>query len=304
VSSEREVSLRTGGQIARALSEQGLTVKEIDPAGDFIGDLKEFNPDVVFIALHGKFGEDGTIQGLLEVLGYAYTGSGVLSSALAMDKAMSKKVFLAEGITTPAYLSFRKEEIADREKMRDALGSLPSYPVIVKPSRQGSTIGVTKVERESDLEKALDLALQFDDQIIVEQFITGMEVTASVLGTRSPEALPLIEIAFESGIYDYTTKYSESSGHHIIPARVSPETALKIERMAVHAFQVLDCRQFARVDFIVTSENIPYVLEVNTIPGMTEVSLFPDSAKAVGISFKDLVVRLVNEAWSLSKKGA
>ncbi|MGD0623068.1 MAG: D-alanine--D-alanine ligase [Thermacetogeniaceae bacterium] len=303
-SAEREISLRTGGQISNALSERGFAVRKFDPAGKFISGLEEFNPDVVFIALHGKFGEDGTIQSLLEVLGYAYTGSGVLSSALAMDKVMSKKVFLAEGITTPAHRSFRKEEISDHERARDELGGLFSYPVIVKPSRQGSTIGVTKVEREVDLEQALDLALRFDDQVIVEQFIAGIEVTASVLGTRDPEVLPLIEIVSETGFYDYTAKYSKSLSHHIIPARVAPETALQIERIALRAYQALNCRQFARVDFMVSRENIPYVLEVNTIPGLTETSLFPDAAKAVGISFSDLVARLVNEAWLLSKEGA
>jgi D-alanine-D-alanine ligase len=303
-SAEREISLRTGGQISKALSERDFVIRDFDPAGKFIGDLKEFDPDVVFIALHGKFGEDGTIQGLLEVLGYPYTGSGVLASALAMDKVMSKKIFLAEGITTPAHRSFRKEEVSDRERARDELGGLFSYPVIVKPSRQGSTIGITKVEQEADLEQAVDLALQYDDQVIIEQFISGMEVTASVLGTRDPEVLPLIEIVADAGFYDYAAKYSKSLSHHIIPARVAPETALQIERIALRAYRALNCRQFARVDFMISRENIPYVLEVNTIPGLTETSLFPDSAKAVGISFPDLVAGLVSEAWLLSKEGA
>lgn len=302
-SAEREISLRTGSQISKALSEKGFDVKELDPASKFIGSLGEFNPDVVFIALHGKYGEDGTIQGLLDVLGYAYTGSGVLASALAMDKVMSKKVFMAEGITTPAYRSFKKDDISDRGQARDELCGLFSYPVIVKPSRQGSTIGVTKVKKEADLEQAIGLAVQYDDQVIVEQFINGIELTASVLGTRNPEVLPLIEIVSETGFYDYTAKYSKNLSHHIIPARIAPETALQIEHIALRAYQALDCRQFARVDFILSNENIPFVLEVNTIPGLTETSLFPDAAKAVGISFTDLVARLVNEAWLLAKEG-
>jgi D-alanine-D-alanine ligase len=303
-SAEREVSLASGGQITKALLEKGYEVREIDPAGSFIGSLEEFEPDVVFIALHGKFGEDGTIQGLLEVLGYTYTGSQVLASALAMDKVMSKKVFLAEGITTPAYRSFRREDVADRSRTRDELGGLFSYPVIVKPSRQGSTIGVTKVEVEANLEQAINLALQFDDQAIVEQYIEGIEITASLLGTRDPEVLPLIEIVSETGFYDYTAKYSTTLSHHIIPARVAPEVALKIEQIALRAYQALNCRQFARVDFMVSNQNIPYVLEVNTIPGLTEASLFPDAARAVGISFPDLMERLVNEAWSLAREGS
>ncbi|MGD0153293.1 MAG: D-alanine--D-alanine ligase [Thermacetogeniaceae bacterium] len=303
-SSEREVSLRTGNQISKALHEKDFEVRQFDPAGKFIGNLEEFKPDVVFIALHGKYGEDGTIQGLLEMLGYAYTGSGVLASALAMDKVMSKKVFMAEGITTPGYRSFRKEEIADRGHARDELVELFSYPVIVKPSRQGSTIGITRVGNEAELEQALQLAIQFDDEVLVEQFIEGMEITASVLGTRDPEVLPLIEIISDTGFYDYEAKYSASLSHHIIPARVAPEIALKIERIALRAYQALGCRHFARVDFILSDEHVPYVLEVNTIPGLTETSLFPDAAKAVGISFPDLVARLVNEAWLLKKEGA
>jgi D-alanine-D-alanine ligase len=221
-----------------------------------------------------------------------------------MDKAMSKKIFLAEGITTPAYRSFRKEEVYAHGKARDEIGGLFSYPVIVKPSCQGSTIGVTKVESEADLAQALDIAFQFDDQVIVEQFIAGIEVTASILGTKNPEVLPLIEIISETGFYDYEAKYSKSLSRHIIPARVAPEIALKIERIALSVYRAFDCRQFARVDFMISRENIPYVLEVNTIPGLTETSLFPDAAKAVGISFSDLVVRLVNEAWLLAKERA
>ncbi len=303
-SSEREISLRTGGQISKALREKDFEAREFDAADRFIINLEEFNPDVVFIALHGKYGEDGTIQGLLEMLGYAYTGSGVLASALAMDKVMSKKVFTAEGITTPAYRSFRKEDIVDRERARDELAELLSYPVIVKPSRQGSTIGISRAGNRAELEQALELAIQFDDELLVEQFIEGMEVTASVLGTRNPEVLPLIEIISDTGFYDYEAKYNLSLSHHIIPARVAPEIALKIERIALRAYQALNCRQFARVDFILSAEQVPYVLEVNTIPGLTETSLFPDSAKAVGISFSDLVARLVNEAWLLKKEGA
>lgn len=303
-SAEREVSLASGGQISKALLDRGYEVRKIDPVGRFVGSLEEYKPDVVFIALHGKLGEDGTIQGLLEVLGYIYTGSQVLASALAMDKVMSKKVFLAEGITTPAYRCFRREEVADRGRTRDELGDLFSYPVVVKPSRQGSTIGVTRVEDEAGLGQAINLALQFDDQVIVEQYIDGIEVTASLLGARDPEALPLIEIVSETGFYDYTAKYSTSLSHHIIPARVAPEVALKIEQIALRAYKALNCRQFARVDFIVSNQNIPYVLEVNTIPGLTEASLFPDAARAVGISFPDLVERLVNEAWSLAKEEA
>ncbi len=303
-STERDVSLSTGRQISKALKDKGFVVSEIDPAEEFIGSLNEFQPDVVFIALHGKFGEDGTIQGLLEILGYIYTGSGVMASALAMNKVVSKKIFIAEGIETPLYHSFTREEIAGKERARDEIGDQLMFPVIVKPACQGSTIGITRANNETELGHALEHALQFDDLIIVEQFITGMEVTASVLGTANPEVLPLIEIVSETGFYDYNAKYSKGMSRHVIPARIPPSIALKIERMALRAYQAFDCRQFARVDFMVSEDNIPYVLEVNTIPGLTETSLFPDAARAVGIAFPDLVARLVNEAWTLAREGA
>lgn len=303
-STEREVSLRSGRQISSALKEKGYIVCEIDPAEEFISSLNEFRPDVVFIALHGKFGEDGTIQGLLEILGYAYTGSGVMASALAMNKVMSKKIFIAEGLKTPLYNYYRREEIAAGERVQDEIGYQLSFPVIVKPVRQGSTIGVTRAWDETELGKAIEHALQFDDLVMVEQFIAGTEVTASVLGTADPEVLPLIEIESETGFYDYNAKYSKGMSRHIIPARIPPGTALKIERMALRAYQALDCRQFGRVDFMVSNDDIPYVLEVNTIPGLTETSLFPDAARAVGISFPDLAARLVNEAWTLAEGGA
>ncbi|NPV28343.1 MAG: D-alanine--D-alanine ligase [Firmicutes bacterium] len=300
LSSEREVSLRTGKQIASALVEKGYQVKEIDPAHQLIEGLQEFKPDVVFIALHGKFGEDGTIQGLLELLGFPYTGSGVLASALAMNKVMTKKILLSEGIETAPFYVFKRDELEYKETAQIAseIAEHLKLPVVVKPACQGSTIGVSVARNQKELEDAIACALHFDELSFAEQFIEGVEVTASVLGTKEPQVLPLIEIVSKTGFYDYTAKYSAGLSRHIIPARISPGVAEKVEAVALKVYRALNCRHFARIDFMISNHGVPYVLEVNTIPGMTPTSLFPDAAQAAGISFPDLVSRLVEEAWS------
>lgn len=302
-SSEREISIKSGRQISKALAESGYLVQEIDPSENLVRSLEEFSPDVVFIALHGKYGEDGTIQGLLEMLGLVYTGSGVLASALAMDKVMTKKILMYEGIATPPFYVFSEERLGEREREEEITNAVAQIglPMVIKPARQGSTIGVSVAYNNDDLERAINEALRYDTKIFAEKFIEGVEVTASVLGSTQPMVLPLIEIVTETGFYDYTAKYSKGLSHHIIPARISTQAAKKVEELALKTFKALDCRQFARVDFIVGKDDTPYVLEVNTIPGMTELSLFPDAARAAGISFSQLVSRLVDEAWSLAK---
>jgi D-alanine-D-alanine ligase len=296
-SSEREISQKTGRQISQALIEKGYEIKQIDPAGDLIGELQGFLPDVVFIALHGRYGEDGTVQGLLEILGFPYTGSGVFSSALCMDKVMSKKIMEYEGISTPSY-KFLTDQ-SDRstvEGLKKELG----LPLVVKPSREGSTIGVTIVREEDELEKALHEAFKYDQLVLVEKYIDGIELTAAVLGTKEPRVLPLIEIVSETEFYDYTAKYTPGMSHHIIPARIPPETAAKVEEMALKTYKAMNCRQYARVDLMLNKEYEPFVLETNTLPGMTETSLFPDAARAAGISFAELVSLLVDEAFLLA----
>jgi len=296
-SAEREISQKTGRQISQALIEKGYEVKQIDPAGDLVGELQEFLPDVVFIALHGRYGEDGTMQGLLEILGFPYTGSGVLSSALCMDKVMAKKIMEYEGIPTPPY-KFLTEQY-DRstiESLKKELG----LPLVVKPSREGSTIGVSIVREEDELEKALHEAFKYDQSVLVEKYIDGIELTAAVLGTKEPRVLPLIEIVSETGFYDYTAKYTPGMSHHIIPARIPAEAAAKVEEMALRTYKAMNCSQFARVDFMLNKEYEPFVLETNTIPGMTETSLFPDAARAAGISFPELVSLLVDEAFLIA----
>jgi D-alanine-D-alanine ligase len=299
-SSEREISIKTGKQISQALRGDGYEVKEIDPAGALVKDLKDFQPDVVFIALHGKYGEDGTIQGLLELLGFPYTGPGVLSSALCMDKVIAKKVMCYEGIPTPSFQVITEQlEDGAMENLIKELG----LPLVVKPSKQGSAIGVSIVRKTGELEKALTEALKYDQAVLVEEYIDGTELTAAVLGTNNPRVLPLIEIVSETEFYDFTAKYSPGMSHHIIPARISPEAARKVEELALRTYRAMDCRQLSRVDFMLNSEGEPFVLETNTIPGMTETSLFPESAKAAGISFTELVSLLADEAFELFKEG-
>jgi D-alanine-D-alanine ligase len=296
-SSEREISLKTGEQISQALVEEGYQVEQIDPAGDFVGELQRFTPDVAFIALHGKYGEDGTIQGLLELLGFPYVGCGVLSSALCMDKVTAKKVMCYEGISTPSFHVITKQLRQDTgEKLVNELG----LPLVVKPVGQGSALGVSIVREAAELEKALTEALKYDQTVLVEEFIDGIELTAAVLGTKEPRVLPLIEIVSEREFYDFTAKYSPGMSHHIIPARISPEAAAKVEELALRTYRAMDCRQLSRIDFMLNSKGEPFVLETNTIPGMTETSLFPDAAKAAGISFAELISMLVDEAFGLA----
>jgi D-alanine-D-alanine ligase len=302
-STEREISLKTGKQIAIALAGKGYIVREVDAAGPLVADLDAFHPDVVFIALHGKYGEDGTIQGLLEILGYPYTGSGVLSSAVGMDKVMTKKLLVAERISTPDYKVIHRSDLVKKSVAQLAAEAAErlDYPLVVKPSCQGSTIGITIPKNAKELEAAIDDALCYDDFALAEKFIDGMELTVSVLGTEELQTLPIIEIVSDTGFYDYKAKYDLGLSHHIIPARIPPEAATRVNELALRTYRALGCRQFARVDVMLSKDEVPYVLEANTIPGLTPTSLFPDAAKSAGISFEELVAGLVDEAWSLTR---
>ncbi len=288
----------TGSQSGSALGQDALTQTPAPsaPVGDppLVGRNR---PDVAIICLHGRYGEDGTIQGMLELLGIPYTGSGVLASALAMDKVMSKKIFQVEGIPTPPSTTIRGR--ADAEAFLSALRqgrSAVSCPAVVKPSNQGSTIGITIVERPEEMATALDLALQYDTEVLVEQYVSGMEITAPVLGNDSLECLPLVEIVPSSGVYDYEAKYTPGATEEIVPARLSDELTTLSQEIAVRAHRALGCRGFSRTDLIVDANGQPWVLEVNTIPGMTPTSLLPNSAAAAGIPFPELLDRMVELA--------
>jgi D-alanine-D-alanine ligase len=285
-STEREVSLSTGRQILNALDFDQYTVMALDTAHpvEMFPALMHNPPDVVVIALHGQGGEDGTVQGMLEVLGIPYTGSGVLASALAMDKAMTKRVLATVGVRLPQDVTVRRG---------DPIPNLPALPAIVKPSRQGSTIGMSIIHNAEEFAPALDTAFEHDDTVLVEQFIQGTEITVPILGNETLEALPIVEIVPASGFYDYQAKYTPGATDEIVPARLPEHTAAEARRIAVLCHQTLGCRGMSRTDMIVTPAHEIYTLEVNTIPGMTPTSLLPRSAEAAGYPFPRLLDKLI-----------
>lgn len=292
MSAEREVSLNTGAQVASALRERGHTVEPIDTIDrGFIDVLRSKPFDVVFICLHGRMGEDGTMQGLLEVLGLPYVGSGVLASALAMDKVASKHIFTAAGLLTPASVALTTLP----DDLAPVVGELGSM-LVVKPASEGSSVGMSIVHEPAELGPAIELALRHDSIVLVEQFIRGAEVTVGVLGNEQLEALPTLEVVPEHEFYDYESKYVPGMSSHIIPARVSEDLRAECQKMALEAHRALGCRGMSRSDTIVTEDGAVYLLELNTIPGMTATSLLPDSARAAGIEFPELCDRLVRLA--------
>ena len=320
-SAERDVSLSTGRQILNALDPARYQVYALDtasgrkflPPGGLTHSLStltsadgataittlpqlpqaapDHRPDVVMIALHGPGGEDGTVQGMLEVLGIPYTGSGVLASALAMDKAMCKRVLTSAGVRMPQDVTLKRD--ADLSAVR--FDAMPP-PWIVKPSRQGSTIGMTVVTDADELPSALQTAWAHDDTTLVEQFIRGTEITVPILGNATLEVLPIVEIVPAGGFYDYQAKYTAGATDEIVPARLAPAIAEEARRIAVLCHQTLGCRGMSRTDMIVTPDGIIYTLEVNTIPGMTPTSLLPRAAEAAGLSFSQLLDRLIELA--------
>jgi len=287
-SHEREVSLRTGDAVYKALVFLGLNVSKLDVDRDIALRLAKEKIDLAFIALHGKLGEDGTIQGLLEIMGIPYTGSGVLASALALDKTYTKKVFAYHNLPMAKYKVLEKRV----ETPGDILGEL-DYPVIVKPAREGSTIGVTIVRESKGLDSAINLAFGYGDKIIIEQFIEGREITVGILGD---EPLPVIEIVSRTEFYDYRAKYEPGMSKHIVPAELPRKQYELAQSLALSAHRVLGCRGATRVDMVMDKEGKIYLLEVNTIPGMTETSLLPEAAAVAGIDFKQLVVKILSYA--------
>lgn len=295
---EREISLITGEKISEALKTRGYKVVNIDLDRDIAENLKNCACDLVFIALHGSPGEDGTIQGLLDLMGLPYVGSGVLASAVGIDKIRSKMLFSALGIPAPFHLPVSPEELGEgkTEQLIHRLTGSLGLPMVIKPSKTGSAIGVKVVREESEIEPALREAVKYGETI-AEEFIKGVEITTGVLGTHHPRALPAIEIVSERDFYDFEAKYTPGMSSHHIPPRVDPEAVKRAEAFAIAAHVGLGCRCLSRVDFIVDAEdNLPYILEINTIPGMTPTSLFPEAAKAAGIEFEDLIESLIELA--------
>jgi D-alanine-D-alanine ligase len=286
LSREREISLKTGKAILRALTEKGYPTIPIDVGNDLAERLVKEKIEGAFLALHGRFGEDGTIQGMLELMRIPYTGSGVLASALAMHKIMSKKFFLFEKIPTPRFEVFRREEM---RKDAPKKISLP-LPVVIKPAREGSTIGISIVRKDEELGPALKKAGEYDEEILVEEFMKGKEITVGILENIP---LPVIEIVPKSGFYDYYSKYTKGETQYILPARVSREKYLYAQEISLRAFQQLGCSGVARVDLMTDENENPFVIDVNTMPGMTETSLLPKAANYAGITFEDLVERIL-----------
>lgn len=294
-SREREISLRTGRAVMKALEAKGYEVLPIDPGPTIVEDLDRAAPDAVFIALHGRFGEDGIIQGLLEVLEIPYVGSGVLASAASWDKLFAKRLFQAVGIPTPRFvLVERRTWEPGRASILQEAATL-RYPIVVKPSEEGSSLGMTVAERPEDLETAILAALTHGQNVLVEEFVRGKELTVGVIGNR-PEALPPIEIRPRSGRYDFASKYTVGATEYIIPPDLPPPRIEEAKDLGLRAHGVLGCRGMSRVDMILGERGFE-VLEVNTIPGMTETSLLPKAAAAAGIPFEDLCDRLVR--WAL-----
>ena len=291
-SAEREVSIMSGTGVLKALRSQGVDAHAFDPAERDMSELKRDGFARCFIALHGRFGEDGTVQGALELLGIPYTGPGVMASAVAMDKLMTKRIWVAEGLSTPAWRQVHSA--AETRAAFEALGS----PMIVKPVREGSTIGLTKVVSADQCEAAYALAAQQDPMVMCEQFIAGDEVTCPVLGTGgSARALPVIRIVAPDGNYDYQNKYFTDDTQYLVPCGLPEGEEAAIQALVLKAFLALDCRGWARADVMIdAATRKPYLLEINTSPGMTGHSLVPMSARAAGISYEDLCVRLLATA--------
>ncbi|MFP4499334.1 MAG: D-alanine--D-alanine ligase [Vulcanimicrobiota bacterium] len=306
-SPEREISLKTGKNILESLKGAGFDAVGIDADEKVVEKMNQEEIGLAFIALHGPLGEDGTIQGLLEFLDIPYTGTGVLGSALAMNKVATKQILEYHHIPTPKYYSFdcklldTPEGLSQLEKM--AAGAEVELPVIVKPSVGGSTIGTNIIKNREDLIDAYRQASLYCTEILVEEFITGMEITVGVLGDEAPFAVPVIEIIAEGGFYNYTTKYQPGMSTHIIPARIPDDLYGRAQEYAVEVFRKVHCFGMGRVDFMVELEKKKmWCLEINTIPGMTETSLLPEAAAKCGIDFETLLKDQIKYALNRHKK--
>ena len=292
-SGEKDISIASGKGAKEALETAGFAVEWLDPANS--SDLKrlideEF--DVAFLCLHGKMGEDGTIQGMLELLQIPYTCSGVQASAIAMDKVKSKIMYMTGDIPTATFKQLKRGDELDYDELVNAIG----IPCVVKPATEGSALGVEIVEAAEDLPAVIDRVFEIDDLAIIESFVEGTEVTAAVLGNDDPRALPVIKIVPKGEFYDFESKYQPGGSEHICPAPLDDDVTAKVQKYAKIAHKVLGCSGVSRSDFIIDKDGVPWILETNTIPGMTATSLLPDAARAAGISFPDLCTQLIEFA--------
>jgi D-alanine-D-alanine ligase len=295
-SAEREISLMSGNGVLAALQSQGVDAQAFDPSERDLIELKRDGFARCFIALHGRHGEDGTVQGALELLGIPYTGSGVMASALAIDKVMTKRLWLADGLPTPRYVVLGADEHdpAHTRGVPDTLG----LPLIVKPPHEGSSIGVSKVAGYSQMQAAVELAARHDNEVLCEEFIDGEEVTCPVIGEgASALALPVVRIVAPEGAYDYQNKYFTDDVEYLVPSGLPAGEEAEIQRIVLAAYRSLGCRGWGRADLMIrASDRRPFLLEMNTSPGMTGHSLVPKSAAAAGIGYESLCVQLLGMA--------
>ncbi|HUI45332.1 MAG TPA: D-alanine--D-alanine ligase [Nitrospirota bacterium] len=289
LSSEREVSLASGNAILKALRDKGYHPVAVDVGRDAAEQIRKHGVELAFIALHGRFGEDGAIQGMLEMMGIPYTGSGILASALGMNKTVSKQIFRSQGFLVGPYEVVYS---GNADKVASVLEQI-KYPVVVKPHAEGSSVGVSLVFKKEDVAPAVDLAFKYGNEILIEKFIKGKEVQVGILGNR---ALGAIEIVPKRAFYDYAAKYERGMSDHYFPARIPEDAYARTLEAGLAAHRALGCRGYSRVDFILDESGAAYILEVNTLPGMTATSLLPEIAKGSGISFPDLVEEIVRLA--------
>jgi len=292
-SAEREVSLMSGAGVLAALRSRGVDAHAFDPAERELAELKREGFARCFIALHGRHGEDGTVQGALELLGIPYTGSGVMASAVAMDKVMTKRLWAAAGLPTPRSVVLGEGEYGNERtrQVPDVLG----LPLIVKPPHEGSSIGVTKVAGYSGMQDAVQLAARYDAEVLCEEFVEGEEVTCPVLGAGAgARALPVVKIVAPDGAYDYQNKYFTDEVSYLVPSGLPPAEETEIQRLVLAAYRTLGCRGWGRADLMIrASDRRPFLLEMNTSPGMTSHSLVPKSAAAAGIGYEQLCLEIL-----------
>lgn len=291
---EREVSLRSGRRVSTALKSRGYEVIEIDVDQNLIENLKKASPDIVYIALHGKYGEDGSIQEVLEIMRIPYTGPGVYPNILGIDKVMTKHVLKQAGISTARFHALSAGAFKDM----GASSALPSIiadfgmPLVVKPSAQGSALGLKVVDKQEDLATALLAALSYDDKVLIEEYIDGTEISVSVIGNDDPVVLPIVEVIPHKDWFDFEARYTMGMSDYYVPARLEKPLADKINATALEIYGLFKCKGLSRIDIIIKDET-PYVLELNTSPGLTETSLLPMAAKAYGLEFEDLVEKII-----------
>lgn len=295
-SAEHEISVVSGQQVIKKLNKKKFKITPVlisknNIWSTSINTLKKKKVDVVFIAMHGTFAEDGAIQGLLELNGFKYTGSGILASALGMDKLAFRKIIERLSLFVPKYVA-----LGNKDSLNMAYKVLGSPPYFVKPNKQGSSVGASIAKTKKDLRAAVKKAFRYDDTVLIDEYIEGIELTCAVLGNENPKALPLVEIVPKKGeFFDYNSKYTESGSDEIVPARISKTIANKVQNIAIKIYKEMGCRGFGRVDFILKNEK-PYVLEINTIPGLTPMSLFPKAAMAAGITYTNLLDKVIRLA--------